>query len=267
MVYGLTGKTLQAGSYQFILCVPAFFLLGILGLLSNPTAAETITIATAANFQQTLKALHKPFTAQTSDTINIVTGSSGALATQIINGAPFDVFLSADEKRPRQLVEKGFASEASLTIYAYGRLTLWSHDKNLIANNDGPAVLTAGKFRHIAIANPALAPYGVASTETLRSLNLLYNLSDKTVRGENIAQTFTMLATGAAPPRLHRPLTTVPPAMERNRQPLARPSQFSSADQAGCYCCQEQQNPESRPPIYGVFEKQPGKGNYPVIWL
>ncbi len=177
-----------------------FFLLGLLALLPSPVNAETITtitVATAANFQQTLKALQEPFTEQTGDRLTIVTGSSGALATQIINGAPFDVFLSADSQRPQQLMEKGFADK--VTTYAYGRLTLWSSDKTLLAGNDGPTVLKAGKFRHIAYANPALAPYGLAAAETLRSLNLFFELSDKTVRGENISQTFTMLATGAAP--------------------------------------------------------------------
>lgn len=176
-----------------------FFLFGLLVLLSSPANAETITVATAANFQQTLKALQEPFAKQSGDTLTIVTGSSGALATQIINGAPFDVFLSADARRPQQLVEKGFADKDTLTTYAYGRLTLWSSDKNLLAGNDGPTILKAGKFRHIAYANPALAPYGLAAVETLRSLDLFLTLRNKTVRGENISQTFTMLATGAAP--------------------------------------------------------------------
>ncbi|HFC04284.1 MAG TPA: molybdate ABC transporter substrate-binding protein, partial [Rhizobiales bacterium] len=175
-----------------------FLLLGLATLTSAPANAETITIATAANFQTTLKALQEPFTRQTGLTVTIVTGSSGALANQIINGAPYDVFLSADKKRPQQLIDKGVADKDTLFTYAYGRLTLWSRDKNLIASGNGPAILQAGKFRHIAYANPALAPYGLAAVETLRSLNLFFELSDKTVRGENISQTFTMLATGAA---------------------------------------------------------------------
>jgi len=179
-----------------------FFLLGLLVLSGNLAKAETvttITVATAANFQQALKALQGPFTRQTGDKLTIVTGSSGALATQIINGAPFDVFLSADTNRPQQLIEKGFADKDTLITYAIGRLTLWSRDKTLIVDNNGPAVLKAGKFRHLAYANPALAPYGIAAVETLRSLNLFFKLSDKTIRGENISQTFAMLATGAAP--------------------------------------------------------------------
>ncbi len=176
-----------------------FFLLGLLVLASSTVKAETLTVATAANFQQALKALQGPFTKQTGEKLTIVTGSSGALATQIINGAPYDIFLSADTKRPQQLVEKGFADPETLVTYAYGRLTLWSRDKNLIADNNGPAVLKTGKFRHLAYANPALAPYGVAAIQTLASLNLLSKLKGKTVRGENISQTFAMLATGAAP--------------------------------------------------------------------
>jgi len=178
----------------FLFCLLVF-------LLITPTtmaSAGNITIATASNFLQTIKALQQPFTQQTGHRLTIVSGSSGALATQIINGAPFDVFLSGDHQRAQQLVDKGFGDKPSLVTYAYGKLTLWSLDKNLIPGNDGPAVLKAGNFHHIALANPALAPYGLAALETLRSLNLHFNLSNKIIHGENISQTFTMLATGAA---------------------------------------------------------------------
>lgn len=176
-----------------------FFLLGLLVLFSIGAKAETITVATAANFQQTLKALQEPFTKQAGHKFIIVTGSSGALASQIINGAPFDVFLSADENRPRQLIKRGVADKASLTIYALGRLTLWSRNKALLATHNGPEILQAGNFNHITYANPTLAPYGVAAVETLRSLNLFFDISKKTIHGQNISQTFTILATRAAP--------------------------------------------------------------------
>lgn len=179
-----------------------FFVFAAASLLATShmqAQAETITVATAANFQQTLKALRQPFARHTGDKITIITGSSGTLASQIINGAPFDVFLSADETRPRQLIRRGVADRQTLTIYALGRLTLWSHDKNLIMPDSGRKILKTANFNHIAYANPRLAPYGAAAEQTLRSLNLLPALKAKVLHGENISQTFTLLATKAVP--------------------------------------------------------------------
>ncbi len=176
-----------------------FFLLSLFALPCSQATADTITVATASNFLNTLKALQQPFAKQSGHKLIIVAGSSGAIATQIINSAPYDVFLSADHARPNQLVEKGVGDQASLFTYAYGKLTLWSANKSLITDGDGPLALKQANFRHIAMANPALAPYGLASIETLRSINLYFNLSEKIIHGENIAQTFAMMATGAAP--------------------------------------------------------------------
>ena len=182
---------------------PGFFframIFVLISLMSPAAMAGQITVATASNFLHSLKALQQPFAKQTGHRISIVVGSSGALATQIINGAPFDVFLSADQARSRQLIDKGAGDETSLMTYAHGKLTLWSNDKTLIANGDGPAILKSGAFHHLAIANPKLAPYGLAAVGTLQSLGLHSGLENKIIYGENIAQTFTMLATGAAP--------------------------------------------------------------------
>jgi len=181
-----------------------FFLYAVLttmlpGLICETATASQITVATASNFLHTLKELRQPFNRQTGHKLVIVTGASGALATQIMNGAPYDVFLSADQTRVMQLVNKGFGDKLSHLTYAHGKLTLWSSDKSLIPNADGVSILTSGNFHHIAMANPALAPYGQAALETLKSLKLHAGLDNKIIYGENIAQTFTMLATGAAP--------------------------------------------------------------------
>jgi len=180
-----------------------FFLLGYflicMSLIAPPANAGQLTIATATNFLPTLKDLQKPFSDEYGHTITIVTGSSGALAVQIINGAPYDVFLSADHNRPEQLVQKGFGEKKSMMTYAYGKLALWSSNKNLLKDGNGEKVLRTKEFPRIAIANPALAPYGLASIETLRSLGLYSDLSAKIIRGENIAQAFALLATGSAP--------------------------------------------------------------------
>jgi molybdate transport system substrate-binding protein len=159
--------------------------------------AEEVTVAVAANFLDALKTIQAAYEKESSDKLLLVPGSSGKLAAQIIEGAPFDVMLSADAARPHQLLDKGKAVESSSFTYAEGRLVLWSADPKGIAE-DGAATLKEGKFAHLAIANPKLAPYGVAALETLAALGLTEATTAKIVQGENIGQTFSMIATGNA---------------------------------------------------------------------
>lgn len=172
-------------------------LLALLTLLSQGVVAEPIRVASAANFTAPLQALVTEYKKQQVDAdIRISSGSSGKLYAQIQHGAPFDVFLSADRQKPALLVQQGL-SERSQT-YAIGRLVLWSaeEDVNLLAQ------LKQGEVRRLAIANPRLAPYGLAAQQTLLALNLPANvsqvLSQRTVMGENISQTHQFIATGNA---------------------------------------------------------------------
>lgn len=160
-------------------------------------AARGITVAVAANFYETASDLTEAFTQRYGVDVTLVSGSSGKLFAQITNGAPFDVFLSADEMRANKLEASGHALQGSGFVYALGRLTLWSSDPQLIENN-GKAVLRSAKFKHIALANPALAPYGHAAREVLQSLGLLQTLEKHIVTAENVAQVFAMVATGNA---------------------------------------------------------------------
>jgi len=159
--------------------------------------AGEATIAVAANFAGTLEKLQKNFEAAEGHKLIVVSGATGKLTAQIIEGAPFDVFLSADDKATKKLLENGQALADTEFTYAIGTLVLFSADPQLI-KGDGVTVLKAGNFTKLAIANPKLAPYGVAAVTAMRMLGVANALKDKIVMGENIAQAFQMVDTGNA---------------------------------------------------------------------
>ncbi len=163
----------------------------------NPTGAmaESATIAVASNFAATAEKLAASYMAASGDDLSIVSGASGKLFAQITTGAPFDAFLSADQKTPLKVIAAGLGLPDSRLTYARGVLALWTvqQDADL---SDPKAVLLAA--RHVAVANPDLAPYGKAAKETIENLGLSAALAGQIVTGENIGQTQTMVASGAA---------------------------------------------------------------------
>ncbi len=176
-----------------------FAALAAITLLATPLAAraETALAAVAANFAETAEALLPAFRAATGHDLKLTTGSTGKLYAQIGEGAPFDLLLSADAATPARLLEEGNAVEGTAFTYAVGRLTLWSADPDRVAG-DGRAALEDPALRFVAIANPDLAPYGVAAREALQRMGLWEALRPKIVMGQNIGQTHSMVATGAA---------------------------------------------------------------------
>lgn len=166
--------------------------------LAAPLAlAEEVTAAVAANFTAAAKEIGAAFEKETGHTVTLSFGSTGKLYTQIVNGAPFEVFLAADAKRPEKLVAEGQAVGDTLFTYAVGQLALWSADPTLI-DSEG-AALKEGKLARIAIANPKTAPYGAAAVEALTKLGLWSSMEKTTVQGDNIAQTYQMAHSGAVP--------------------------------------------------------------------
>ncbi len=149
----------------------------------------------AANAAEAVEALAADFEQRTGHRVTVTVGSTGKLYAQILHGAPFDLFLAADQERPRLLVEEGLAVEDSRRTYAIGRLVLWSSDPTLEASAE---TLRVGSFRRLAIANPDLAPYGAAARDALRELGLWESLRSRIVLGENVSQSFTMAASGNA---------------------------------------------------------------------
>lgn len=166
-------------------------------LLVAPLAAfaDDITVATAANMQFTLNDLSAEFTKETGIGIKAVIGASGKLTTQIENGAPFDVFLSADMKYPRKLSKDGFTS-MSPKVYAKGTLVLWTM-RNMDLSK-GVLVLSNADIKSIAIADPKVAPYGRAAVNAMKYYKLYDQLQKKLVKGESIAQANQFITSGSA---------------------------------------------------------------------
>ncbi len=159
--------------------------------------AETALIAVASNFSEVAESLVRDFENLSEHEIEISAASTGKHFAQIINGAPYDALLAADQQSPRRLEESEHAVAGTRFVYAIGKLILWSPDEKLIGG-DGIEVLEKQDFRALAIANPELAPYGIAAKDTLQSLGLWKALEKKIVMGENVGQAFALAATGNA---------------------------------------------------------------------
>ena len=153
-------------------------------------------VAVAANFAGSAKNLADQFERTSGHKVLLSAGSTGKFYAQIRNGAPFDVFLSADDETPARLEKEGLAVAGTRFAYAIGKLVLWSPRPGVV-DADG-AVLRAGAFKRIAIANPKLAPYGAAARDVMQKLGVWSTLQDKLVLGENIAQTLQFVSSGNA---------------------------------------------------------------------
>lgn len=160
-----------------------------------PARADTVRAAVAANFASAAEALAEGFEAASGHEVVLSFGATGVLYTQIAQGAPFDVFLAADDRRPAQAVDAGYAVAGSVFTYAVGDLVLYGPGLDL---SDGAAVLARGDFRHLAIADPGTAPYGAAAVATLAALGLTDAVAGKLVTGQNITQTLQFVASGSA---------------------------------------------------------------------
>ncbi len=152
----------------------------------SPDKEQTLNIATAANVQFAMKDLCKEFTKSTNIKCNIITGSSGKLTTQIIEGAPYHIFLSANLKYPNKIYKAGISTDKP-EVYAHGKLVVWS------MKNEGTlpinlSYLDSEEIKHIAIANPKIAPYGQAALEALKFNKLYPSVKPKLVFGESISQ-------------------------------------------------------------------------------
>lgn len=176
----------------------AIFAASFVGAITaTPVHAGEALVAVAANFAEVVEELKPAFEQESGHQLQTTTGSTGKLYAQIAAGAPFEVLLSADARTPEKLETEGAGVAGTRITYAIGRLALWSADPARIGA-DGRAALAASDLQHLAIANPDLAPYGVAARETLQKLGLWDSLQGKIVMGENIGQAYSMVATGNA---------------------------------------------------------------------
>jgi molybdate transport system substrate-binding protein len=165
-------------------------------IMSITTSAAEVKVAVAANFAQTMKEISTVFEKDTGHKLAITQGSTGKLYAQISQGAPFEVFLSADDETPEKLINEGKAIAGTRFTYAIGRLALWSPNPDLV--NEGGQVLKTDKFRYVAIANARVAPYGRAAVQVMQKLGVLSSIEPRVVQGESITQTFQFVSTGNA---------------------------------------------------------------------
>jgi molybdate transport system substrate-binding protein len=159
--------------------------------LNKVSSAENIYIGVASNFFGPIKIIKEDFENKTSHDIIITSGSSGSLYSQIINGAPLDIFLSGDQKLPKMLENNSKGIAGTRFTYATGQLQLWSNNKNLL-HKKFPGVLNSTVIKYIGIGNPKFVPYGFAAKEVLQKLGMFAKLKPKLILGKNINQVFVM---------------------------------------------------------------------------
>lgn len=158
--------------------------------------AAEVQVAVAANFTAPVQQIAAEFERKTGHKAVLSFGATGKFYAQIANGAPFEVFLAADDTTPARLDKENQTVQGSRFTYAVGTLVLWSAKAGVV--DDKGDVLKSGKFSHLALANPKTAPYGAAAMETLTKLKLLDSVQPKFVQGENITQTLQFISTGNA---------------------------------------------------------------------
>lgn len=167
----------------------------LLLLAATGARAADINVAVAANFTEPAKEIAAQFKQKTGHNAVLSFGASGQFYSQITQGAPFQVFLSADDARPKKLVDDGLAVPESRFTYAIGKLVLWSKTPGLVK---GEETLKAASFAKLSICNPAAAPYGLAAVEAMKSLKLYEALQPKLVKGATITQAYQFVETGNA---------------------------------------------------------------------
>ena len=232
--YAVTAKTL------------ALVLLGV-AAVSSTSVAQEITIAAAADLSSALTQLATNYQKQTGTKIRLSFGSSGNLTQQIRNGAPFDLFLSADEDYPKQLVEAQLAEQDSVYRYAVGRLVLWVLNSSpLDIEHRGVNALIDPAVKKIAIANPQHAPYGRAAVAVLRHFHLYEKVADRLVLGENVSQAAQFVESGNAQVGLIALSHALAPAMKDMGRYWEVPSNaYPELDQAAVVISRSQHKKEA----------------------
>ncbi|WP_243543869.1 molybdate ABC transporter substrate-binding protein [Pseudodesulfovibrio tunisiensis] len=173
----------------------ASLILAVMLLLPQAASAADLLVAQAANFMPAMKEIIPAFEKQTGLTVQATYASTGKLYGQIVNGAPFDLFLAADQRRPAKLFKDGLAAEPF--VYAKGQVVLWTMKKELCAK-PWTEILKDDSVRKVAIANTETAPYGTSAMKALQTEGLWDSLQSRLVYGQSIAQVFQFASTGAA---------------------------------------------------------------------
>jgi len=190
------GLALRAVASSNVVSGLLLALLTLITIAGQRALADDVRAAVASNFSSPMQPLSEAFERETHHHVVASYGATGVLFTQIQNGAPFDVYLAADDSHPRLLEKNAIAVSGSRFTYAIGQLALWSAIPGYV---DGQGkVLRAAKYKHIALSNPQTTPYGSAAKEYLRNNGLLQKLKPRFVVGENVAQAYQFVESGRA---------------------------------------------------------------------
>jgi molybdate transport system substrate-binding protein len=172
------------------------FILSMLGFAAGSALADEVQVAVAANFTAPMKQIAAEFEKDTGHKAQLIFGATGRFYAQIKSGAPYEVLLGADSETETKLINEGNAVPGSQFTYAIGKLVLWSAKPGVV--DDKGAVLKSAHITHVAYCNPALAPYGAAAVEAMKSLGVFAPLQPKLVQGESIAQAYQFVVSGNA---------------------------------------------------------------------
>ncbi len=176
----------------------SLIVMGAIGLISPLCRAQEITVAAAADLQFAMQDVAVRFQKETGKTVKVTYGSSGNFFQQIQNGAPFDMFFSANLDYPKKLEAAGLIEPGSFYPYADGKIVIWVKNESRLDLKSGMQVLLDGAVKKIAVANPPHAPYGQAAVAAMQKANIYEKVKDKFVLGENISQTASFVVSGAA---------------------------------------------------------------------
>jgi molybdate transport system substrate-binding protein len=208
-------------------------LLVLVMVAASLCSAQELTVAAAADLQFAFQDVAARFQKETGHTVNLVFGSSGNFFAQIQNGAPFDLFFSADVGYPQKLEAAGLTAPGTLYPYATGRIVLWTPNQSKLDLSQGLRVLLDPRVRKIAIANPQHAPYGRAAVAALQHEGIYGQVADKLVLGENVSQTASFVVSGSTDVGiLALSLALAPSMRERGRYQEIPASDYPALEQA-----------------------------------
>jgi molybdate transport system substrate-binding protein len=204
----------------------------------------TVTVAAASDLTYAMNEIAANFQKATGCTIRLSMGSSGNFLTQIENGAPFDVFFSADIAYPKKLEAEGLAAPGSTYLYAIGKIVLWTRKDSRVDVSKGLSVLRDPTVQKIAIANPEHAPYGRAAEEALRQAGVYDAVKDRLVLGENISQAAEFVESGNADAGILALSLVVSPAMKDKGRAWNIPEHLYAPIQQGVVIVRASKNPQ-----------------------
>ncbi len=209
-----------------------------------PKSCGTVTVAAAADLMYAMNEIAANFEKPTGCSVRVSTGSSGNFLSQIENGAPFDVFFSADIEYPRKLEAEGLAVPGSTYLYALGKIVLWVRNDSRVDISKGFAALRDPSFQKLAIANPQHAPYGRAAEEALRKAGVYDAVKNRLVLGENISQAAQFVESGNADAGILALSLALSPGLKEKGRFWRVPENLYAPIQQGLVLVRASQNPQ-----------------------